>query len=275
MTRILQISDTHLFADRDEALVGIPTYPSLQLIVDDVRRRAADAEVCLLTGDLSQDTSAQSYRHLIELLAPLEMEKHALPGNHDDRDAMRRVLEPADIGVNRGFDCAGWRIIMLDSLVPGSEHGMLSAQELARLEGDLSAHRDTPCLLAVHHPAVALGSDWIDGMRLHNSEELFAVLDRHPQVRALIWGHAHQNFQGRHNDITLIGTPSTCVQFLPGSLDYATDSAHPGYRVLDLHSDGSLDTEVLRLVEFPYQVDPSSNGYGMVFPQEAEPWEAN
>ena len=262
MKRILQITDTHLFADPTDSLVGIPTYPALELVVADARRGAGDAVACLLTGDLAQDPVPESYRNLVRALSPLAMEKHALPGNHDDRDVMRAELEPGGISVNHGFDCAGWRIIMLDSVVPGHEHGFLCNQELARLDGELHAHRERPCLLAAHHPAVALGSAWIDGMGLHNSADLFAVLEQHPQVRALIWGHAHQAYNGRHNGIELLGAPSTCVQFTPLSEHYAMDTLNPGYRVLTLHPDGELESEVVRLTDFPYQADMSQRGYG-------------
>ncbi len=43
----------------------------------------------------------------------------------------------------------------------------------------------------------------------------------------------------------MMSTPSTCAQFLPNSDDFALDSRPPGYRWLELSSDGSISTRVL------------------------------
>ena len=44
-----------------------------------------------------------------------------------------------------------------------------------------------------------------------------------------------------------MSTPSTCMQFKPGSKDFALDDLAPGYRRIELFADGRIDTEVLRL----------------------------
>lgn len=45
----------------------------------------------------------------------------------------------------------------------------------------------------------------------------------------------------------LLGAPSTCVQFLPGAAHCAVDTRPAGYRWLDLHDDGRIDSGVRRL----------------------------
>jgi len=261
MVKVLQISDTHLFADRDHCVLGIPTAASLALVMADVQQNHSDADACLLTGDLVQDASEKGYHRLLEQLAPLQIPKYSLPGNHDERPVMHKVLEAAGVSINGGFACGAWWLVMLDSLVPDHEHGMLSVEELRRLDHELNEHRQQPCLVAVHHPPVMLGSTWIDGMNLKNHAELFAVLDRHPQVQALIWGHAHQEYSGHRNGVTLLGAPSTCVQFLPFSETYASDTLHPGYRALHLHDDGTLGSEFCLVAEFPFTAN-NKDGYG-------------
>jgi Icc protein len=49
-----------------------------------------------------------------------------------------------------------------------------------------------------------------------------------------------------------MSTPSTCIQFKPGSKTFALDDLPPGYRRLDLHADGNIDTAVERLVDFAW-----------------------
>jgi Icc protein len=56
-------------------------------------------------------------------------------------------------------------------------------------------------------------SNWNDELSLKNPKELFAIIDKYPKVKAILWGHAHQAKEFRHNDIKLISCPSTALQF--------------------------------------------------------------
>jgi Icc protein len=96
-----------------------------------------------------------------------------------------------------------------------------------------------------------MGSRWLDQVGLENSDELFAVLDRHPQVRALLWGHVHQELDTWRGQVRLLATPSTCAQFKPHADGFAIDERPPGYRWLHLREDGTLDTGVEWVDEAP------------------------
>lgn len=89
-----------------------------------------------------------------------------------------------------------------------------------------------------------MGSRWLDSVPLRNAEAFLAVCDRHPAVRAIVWGHVHQASERERRGVRLLSTPSTCAQFLPGSDKFAVDKRPPGYRWLDLHEDGSIVTSV-------------------------------
>ncbi|MGH8261192.1 MAG: phosphoesterase, partial [Steroidobacteraceae bacterium] len=64
-------------------------------------------------------------------------------------------------------------------------------------------------------------------------------------VRAVLWGHVHQRYEGLRGRVRLLGTPSTCTQFLPHAEQFTVDSQPPAYRTLELQPDGSLHTEVV------------------------------
>jgi Icc protein len=98
-------------------------------------------------------------------------------------------------------------------------------------------------------------------MAVDNADEFFAIIDRHPQVRGILWGHVHQQFDRMRGNVKLMATPSTCVQFLPKSTTFAVDEAAPGYRWLSLFEDGSIETGVERLTAIPGAVDLASAGY--------------
>jgi len=90
-----------------------------------------------------------------------------------------------------------------------------------------------------------MASRWLDRVALENSEEFFSLLDRYDNVRAIVWGHVHQAYEGMRKNVRLLATPSTCAQFLPHADEFAVDRRPPAYRTLELRSDGSLLTEVV------------------------------
>jgi Icc protein len=244
--RLLQFSDPHLFARADGALRGVVTRSALQEVLQHARAHHWNADALLLTGDLVND-DAGGYASVRELFGHLGKPVHCAPGNHDDLGVMRRVLQAAPFQVGGYSDLGAWRIILLDSCVPGQAHGRLGAAELARLDAALAGAGERHVLIGLHHHPVRMGSRWLDSVGLQNPEELFAITDRYPQVRVVLWGHVHQNFDSRRKGVRLLAVPSTCAQFLPHADQFALDPSPPGYRRLTLRADGSIDTEVLRV----------------------------
>jgi Icc protein len=256
--RVLQISDPHLFGSAEGALRGVPTRRSLEAVLRHARAHHWNAEALLLTGDLVND-DPDGYAVLRELLGDLGKPVWCLPGNHDDPERMRRALAEPPFVVGGHHDIGAWRVIMLDSCVPGSSHGRLSGEELARLERALAGAGERQVLIGLHHHPVPMGSRWIDSVGLKNPEELFALTDRYAQVRVMLWGHVHQSHDSRRKGVRLLATPSTCAQFLPHSDHFAIDPAPPAYRRLTLRADGTIDTEVLRVaLEDGAQANPRS-----------------
>jgi Icc protein len=89
-----------------------------------------------------------------------------------------------------------------------------------------------------------MGSRWLDTVGLAEPEAFWRVIDSHAHVRAVVWGHVHQVYDGQRGDVRLFATPSTGAQFLPKSDRYAVDTRPPAYRHFDLHPDGRIDTAV-------------------------------
>jgi Icc protein len=72
-------------------------------------------------------------------------------------------------------------------------------------------------------------------------------VDRHACVRGVVWGHAHQALDLYRGPLRLMCTPSTCMQFRPRTTGFEIDDRPPGYRLIELHADGSLASEVIWL----------------------------
>ena len=156
-----------------------------------------------------------------------------LPGNHDEPRAMQRELAGAPFVLGGFVDLGRWRIVLLDSCMPGSASGALSAAALAGLHAALASAAGRHCMVCLHHHPVPMSSRWLDRVGLTNAAEFLHTLDGHRNVRAVVWGHVHQAFDALRKGVRLLATPSTCAQFLPQCGRFRRRSAaarlsHPG-----------------------------------------------
>lgn len=258
--RVLQLTDTHLYADPVRTLLGINTLDSFEHVLRHFRDTHWPLDLLLATGDLVHDASPEGYRRIARMLAEFDVPVFCLPGNHDVPDVMREHLRAGSVTTERVRDHGDWRFVMLDSVIPGEEGGHLLDSELDALEKALvSSGRHT--LVCLHHQPVDVGSAWIDTMTVDNPEALFEVIDRHSHVRGILWGHIHQTFEATRNGVRLMASPSTCVQFAPNADEFRVDEEPPGFRLLALLPDGTIKSEVVRIAEMPHGVELASAGY--------------
>jgi len=208
---LVQLSDLHLRAG--EGREG----PALRL-AQAVRQVAAlqpRPRAVLLSGDIADTPSRADYEQALELLAPLQLPLHAIPGNHDDRELLREYFAPtpAPAGAPVCFvsTCGALRVVGADSAYGGPEAGALGHAQLQWLADTLEQEPTMPTLLALHHPPVMTGVRSMDAIALAADERvaLEELLEAHPQVRAVTCGHVHTamttSFAGR----PLLICPST------------------------------------------------------------------
>jgi len=260
--RLVQITDTHLYRAEGGTLLGLDTDFSLRHVIDLVRARQPRIDLVLATGDISDRGSEESYRRARDYLGQLGSPVLWLPGNHDRFRPMAEVLGEAG-ELRREARSDRWLVTMLHSQVPGEVGGRLGAAELAEFESRLEHARahGLHCLVCLHHQPVPVGSAWIDPQMLEDSDAFWALVDANPCVKGVIWGHVHQQIDRRRGDVLLMSTPSTCVQFAPGSDEFRLDDAPPGYRWLDLFDDGRIESGVVRVADVEFDVDLESRGY--------------
>ena len=258
--RVLQLTDTHLYADPDGNLLGVNTLDSFERVIRHFRDHHWPLDLLLATGDLVHDASPEGYARMGEILSRFDVPVFCLPGNHDVPDAMRRHLCGKQVSTDCVRDHGGWRFIMLDSVIPGEEGGRLEQGQLDCLQDALHASAQ-PALVCMHHQPVEVGSHWIDTMAIENPGPLFDIIDHHEQVRGILWGHVHQTFEGRRGHVRLMASPSTCVQFAPGTDKFQVDEEPPGFRLLALLPDGEIRSEVVRVDATPHGLELASSGY--------------
>jgi len=247
--RLVQLTDPHLFADPSGQLLGITTRRSFESVLTLALSGSTPPDALLLTGDLVHDETPAGYRYLGERLRRTGVPHFCIGGNHDVPALMTEHLDsvaPGPLALRR---LGHWNLILLDSSIPESDGGSLTPTQLTQLAQLLDDER-APTLIALHHHPTAIGSAWIDRIGVANGAELLALCEGHAQVKAILFGHIHQDFSARHGGYLLLGAPSTCLQFRPGSPEFAIDACSPGYRELRLHPDGRLETRVARLEQY-------------------------
>ncbi|MFQ5488944.1 MAG: phosphodiesterase, partial [Gammaproteobacteria bacterium] len=215
MLRILHFSDTHLFADPGRVSYGVQPDATLRAVLAAARQRETACSGAVVTGDLVHDEAA-AYGRLRQHFAGLGLPVHCLPGNHDVPAEMRTQLAEAPVSWRRSVQYGAWRLIFLDSTVPGEVGGHLDTAELDAMDRLLGAPDVEHAVVCLHHPPRPCGSAWLDRrLNLDNPQDFFAVLDAHSNVRAVLWGHIHQEYDELRRGVRLLGTPSTMAQFRP------------------------------------------------------------
>ncbi|GGB05555.1 3',5'-cyclic-AMP phosphodiesterase [Agarivorans gilvus] len=257
---LLQVTDTHLFADEQTGLLGVNTNASFQAVLNDIKNDNIRFDYILATGDLSQDHSKASYQRFAENIAQLQRPCVWLPGNHDMQANMQTLEQHGVLGAKQLIS-EHWQVLMLDTQVEGSPHGMMSQQQIDELKQALSEYPDKHVLIAMHHQAIPVGSKWLDQHNLKNASQFFEVIADFPNVRGVVFGHVHQNYEFQFDGVAFIATPSTCIQFLPLSANFALDHQQPGWRYLQLTPEGRIATRLRRLSERSFLPDPKSKGY--------------
>lgn len=259
--QLLQITDTHLFSDRNKDLLGIKTVESYEAVIKHAARYSSRCQAVLSTGDLSQDHSQQSYLDFTEQIKKLNLPCYWLPGNHDMQSVMLPSLLQQGLAQTKQIVSEFWQIILLDSQVEGVPHGFLDEQQLDFLQQALQQYPDKHTLICVHHHVLPVKSAWLDQHILKNHEHFLEIIKLHPNVRAVLSGHVHQALDIEFNNVRFLTSPSTCVQFKPNSDDFAVDDQAPGYRYLALNKNGSMISKVERIEHGAFTTDKNATGY--------------
>lgn len=251
---LLQLSDPHIGADW-----GSPDGPTpadgVRRVVDAVLALPDRPDALVISGDLADNGSAAEYAELRELLEPLGLEPHAIPGNHDRRAPLREafsLIGSGDEHISYPVDLGPLRLIGLDSTIPddGAGAGGLDEGRLEWLEAELSRVPEQPTVIAMHHPPFLTAMPAFDeiGLAAAAREGLAELLGRHPQVLRIVAGHVHRMIVAEVAGRAAITVPSTYLQgalkFEGGDLGMKNDPPGFAVHVLD---DGVLTSQLQTL----------------------------
>ena len=261
--RIVQITDPHLFQDTNGELLGVNTQASFSQVLSEIQQQQYDYDLVSATGDLVQDNSDEGYlRFRKEVKALNNKMVFWIPGNHDFQPKMFEILKEETVSAKKHILLGDkWQILLLDSQVQGVPHGQLEAEELDWLKLKLQEYPERYSLVVLHHHLLSTGSAWLDQHNLRNANELAEVLAPFKHVKALLYGHIHQQVDSEWLGYQVMATPSTCIQFKADSNTFALDVVQPGWREIDLHADGHIETRVKRIQQASFLPNLQVEGY--------------
>lgn len=252
---IAQISDPHLFADTKTLHHGTNVFDNLTKVVSHIASNVA-INVIIFTGDLTQDHSDLSYQRFVEVF---EKQKRLTPhfntpvyylaGNHDEIVLLDKYLCNAPFKSNKTVNVANWQIQLIQSK-SDSPAGFVTQAELQQLNYNID---DTKFqLLFMHHHPVDVDY-FIDKHGLINQEQFWqhiGQLNQFDKVKAIACGHVHRGMKipayskDKMHCVEVLTCPATSIQFDPSKTFVAALPENPAYRVIDLYSDGTLQTQL-------------------------------
>jgi 3',5'-cyclic-AMP phosphodiesterase len=241
---IAQLSDLHVCDEWE----GVDPTAQVERVVEIIRSLPDPVDGVVVTGDLADDGSEESYRRVGRLLEPFEVPIHVLPGNHDDRARLREAFGLPGAGeepINYSAEVGELRIVAFDSIVPGRDPGAYGTEQLRWLDEALGRASDAPTLLALHHPPLATGLPGWDAINLTvaDREALARVVEKHPQLCAIVGGHLHRTAAGVLAARPVFSAPSACLQALPHFEGNDVAFVDPPGFALHVYFDGDFSSQ--------------------------------
>lgn len=255
--KLIHITDLHLMPP-GEMLWGLDPFARLDAALTDIAAHHADADLCVITGDLTEKGDVAAYGLLRERLKRFPLETHLLLGNHDDRANYLAVFGGADGHghVQQAIMREGCHLFFLDTLKgPPSSAGLYDAPRRQWLKAELERIDGAPAYLFMHHPPFDIGHALMDLIKLDDAEDFAALLKGH-DIRHIFFGHAHRTISGSWNGIAFSALPSLNHQLplVGGSVETVYSDEPPMYAAVTLsasmtivHSDAFMDRRPARM----------------------------
>ncbi len=211
---------------------GATPYP--QVMNDSIAHDMAahDVDLVVVKGDLTASGTDEQFEAFRRCYEDRFKEKLLyVRGNHDAYQHQNFAAWPTQLR-----ELPGCTVALLDTTLPGSSSGQLSADQLEWLADSTADQRQPVVVLGHHHvwdPGSTERHDNYFGIHPDWSERLIELTTRHPRIVAYAAGHTHRNRVRRFaatGEMPWIEV--ACAKDFPGS--WATYEVYEG-GILQIH----------------------------------------
>jgi Icc protein len=215
---IAHISDLHIRRPGELAYRRVDTAAHLERCIANILAQRPQPDIVVATGDLTDSGRPGEYEHLAKLLAPLPMPLYLVPGNHDERGALRTAfpqhhyLCQPDEFIQYTAPAGPLQLVALDTLLPGEGGGLLCHTRLRWLEEQLTSYAHRPVVILMHHPPFVTGIEFMDRVGLQTAYPLEPIILRHGNVERILCGHLHRTIIARFGGTVAVTCPSPAHQ---------------------------------------------------------------
>lgn len=235
--KIIQISDLHICERSNQSLYSQISSESLDKVLSEIRD-VSDISFIIVTGDISQDGSLDSYKHALRLLESINTPIYCIPGNHDNDKNLHSIFEGSSkVSLMTDFISTDyWDFYYVKTTVPGKDSGTVGADSISNLETQL-AKTDKNVAIVTHHHPFPVGTPLVDDCMIFNSDEFITTLDESSKVKLIMCGHVHGDYIITRNHYTLETSPATCFQWMKSSKT-TTYINKNGYKIFHFSPNG-------------------------------------
>lgn len=246
--KFVHITDTHVLNQPNEKFFDLNTTECLESVLSHCFKHHTDIDFLLVTGDISQTGTENSYKIFKSILQKYEIPVFCVPGNHDDPATLKNILPFSPHNSISTVQMGSYSLVLISSWMANMSHGIISENSLQQLDDYLCNNQDLFSIIALHHPPVSVNSKWLDDISLKNSADLLSIISKHSPKSLLLFGHVHQEVDQQRDTLRLLATPSTCHQFAPNCDQlHHMRTTQPAYRLVELFADHTLATTVIYL----------------------------
>lgn len=208
----------------------------------DIIRGIQNIDAILVTGDISDDGSERTYQYADRLFSSLGIPTLCCPGNHDSLKMMLEGYKPSYYQVlpsSRIIE--GWKIVMLNSVIPADEdpnqnkaRGFLSEESLSYIKQELEEGH--PTIIALHHPPLEPGG-WLNRRILENREVFNQTIDSYPNARLVLYGHIHYFTEVQQGHTRYSSSTSVGFAFDKDLQKFQIADGLEGFSLIDINND--------------------------------------
>jgi 3',5'-cyclic-AMP phosphodiesterase len=251
----IQITDHHLLESEEELREGFSPGHALRMVMRHIAEHAAEkADFIISTGDLVEPPTEKAYQCAIDLLGiepsaslpgPLKVSVeglhgyplYLLPGNHDDREVLRRCLfpnaKPLDL-YNFTFVHKGIQFIFMDW---GPESKAFLFPETRQFLAE-ALQSDLPSVIVCHQHVKPIGSRWLDSFIAEDIHQFWEIVTKpgvKEKILGILCGHVHITYEDEYRGIQILGLRSTAYPFAKTD-EIMVILAPPQYRFISIQN---------------------------------------